>query len=280
MNIIPHGLINIGNTCWLNSLLQCIINLQRSFQIFNPCIKKPLHQLLLQLAENPLSNSTNILDQIVKHFQDTFTSGLPHDSSEAFLLLIDKLQKEEQSSTESYHSIHTFISKSSLNNWTTSQDNKSTHIYETFYSQIRYKLSDKTIRYEPMSIFPLHIYSSFADSFEELFKNKNITLLAPVMTIQIVNCKTIKPQLIADSFIIDCDGKKMLYKFNSCIYHLGHQDGGHYVSVVKIKHIFYMCNDNSISKIQDQSFFTKNTPILLFYISSNSILDSNSLTSL
>lgn len=279
MNIIPHGLINIGNTCWLNSLLQCIINLHRSIRIFNRPVKKPLHQLLLELAENPSLNSINILNQVARHFGDTFASGLPHDSSEAFLLLIEKLQKEEQSSPNLHHSLHTFISKSSLNNWTASQDNKSTRIYEIFYSQIRYKLSDKTIRYEPMSIFPIHINSSFADSFEELFKHKNITLLSPVITIQIVNCKTIQPQLIADCFVIDYDGKKMLYRFNSCIYHLGHQNDGHYISVVKIKHIFYLCNDNSISKIQDQSFFTKNTPTLLFYTSSNSTLDLNSLTS-
>jgi ubiquitin C-terminal hydrolase len=273
---IPFGLTNVGNTCWLNSILQCIINLDRSSPIFTPHIKKPLHQLLCQLTENSHSNSTTLLDRLVKHLDDIFSSGLQHDSSEAFLIIIDRLQKEEQSLKLNYKSIHTFNSKQSLSSWIKSQDNKLSHIYETFYSQIRYTLSDSTVRYESMSIFPLYIDHNFSDSFELLFMDKKITALSPIITIQIINSKNIKKMMIIDSFEINCDRKKTLYNFNSCIYHLGNQNGGHYISVVKIKKSFYICNDNTISRLVDNSFFINNVPLLMFYTSDKFISGSNS----
>lgn len=216
MNISPKGLNNIGNTCWLNSLLQCLINLHRSIRIINPNISKPLHQLLRQLIENKHKDPTPILEQIIKKLDDTFIHGQPHDSSEAFLILIDKLQKEEQTFSQKHISQHNFTSKESLSGWIKSQNDTPSHIYETFYSQIYYDLSDKTTRYESMSVFPLFIETSFSESFETLFDNKKITILSPIITIQIMNSKTIKQMSLIDSFVVKREDVELKYNFNSC----------------------------------------------------------------
>lgn len=145
------------------------------------------------------------------------------------------------------------------------QHNTPSYIYNLFYSQIQFTLTDKTIRYEPLSILPLYIESSFSVAFDQLFTNKKITILSPILTFQIMNCKENKSFTIVDQFQLNCETHTTTYYLNSCIYHIGHLNGGHYIAIVKKNNDFYVCNDHSISKLTNNQFFSTHIPLLLFY---------------
>ena len=88
------GLVNLGNTCYLNALLQCLIHMNELI----PLINKPTNKLFIRelndffnlYKKNQITNPQPIYTYI-RNNNNYFNNHLQHDSHEMFVYLIDKL---------------------------------------------------------------------------------------------------------------------------------------------------------------------------------------------
>ena len=265
-----YGLHNIGNTCWLNSLLQCFL----SIDIFFDTVKNfemndsdssliSLFQTLKQ-NERDMSATSVVLNRILNKIKSNFSYGVPQDAQEAFLYFIDILQTETSKPAVVENS-----ARPHLKEWFKFQGYKRSVFYDLFHTQFYFRTSDGEDRFEPILTLPLFYEDSFEDSFDSIFKNKSITILSPIITVHVVNSKYINSFDLLESFDLECviNNKviKSHYCLNSCIFHIGSEFNGHYISVVKKKGRYFLCDDVNITEMRSGDIFRRLVPTLLFY---------------
>ena len=262
------GFNNSGNTCWLNSLLQCLLNVDKSVEFLSDTrsllsdtrsIEKcNLSSLLNKLKlEIEIEGDVGVcLENIGQCLHPYFIRGEQHDSQEVFLYIIDELTKYKDSDG---------ASRSTL--------------YPLFHCQFSFKTSDNEIRYEPILSHSLYFENNFKESFENSFLNKQLTIVSPILTIHIVNSKEIESSVekmdsfkILESFHISTDKSvEKLYIFNSCVFHMGSlSGGGHYISITRSINSgeYFVCDDRNVIKLVNNDIFNKYVPVMLFYTSS------------
>ncbi|NBP57248.1 hypothetical protein EBU71_12090 [bacterium] len=267
---VVYGLHNIGNTCWLNSLLQCLLNID----IFFDMVKKievndsgdSLISLFVRLKQNvkDMSATSSILNCILNKVRSNFSYGVPQDSQEAFLYFIDILQNETSKPVSVDSSARPHIKE-----WFKFQGYKESIIYDLFHTQFYFRTSDKEDRFEPILTFPLFYEDSFQDSFDSIFKDKSITILSPIITIHVVNSKYINEFDLLEYFELECIMNNKVvtsrYYLSSCIFHIGSEFNGHYISVVKKNGRYFLCDDVNITEMRNGDIFRRLIPTLLFY---------------
>ena len=260
----PRRFHNTGNTCWLNSLLQCLLNVDKLVNFLSDArpllgdARGELLSLLNKLNFETVSKDIDddrisvCLENIGQYLHPYFIRGEQHDSQEVFLYIIDELIKCKED------------------------------IYSMFHCQFSFKTTDNETRYEPILSHSLYFENNFKESFENSFLNKQLTIVSPILTIHIINSKEIEKSIekmdsfkILESFYVSSSkddsetSNEKLYVFNSCVFHMGGSSGGgHYISVVKLCDEYFMCDDTNVIKLINNDIFDKYVPVMLFYTSS------------
>jgi len=97
-----RGFLNLGNTCYFNTALQCLLHVPVLSNYFlqvgytGDCTFTKLYASLVHFywtsQEKGLVNVKALLDQFCTHFP-RFKTGEPHDTQEAILCIIDILER-------------------------------------------------------------------------------------------------------------------------------------------------------------------------------------------
>lgn len=266
------GFHNIGNTCWLNSLLQCLFNHRIFLSLIDTVPETHSIQLFKQIKKgieipdsNMIINGIQLLTQFIR---DHFQVGIPQDAQEAFLYLTDLLCNDTAIKLNDKF-LEEIKPTSYINSWFKFQNYTTSMFYNVFYTQFHFKTTDNEDRYEPLLSFQMIYRDNFKKSFDAMFEEKDITILSPIVSIYIINCKEVSSIEVLDNFELTSVNKhkniKQEYFFNSCILHLGSYGGGHYIAIIKRQNKFFMCNDSNITELKDLDIFEKVTPMLMFY---------------
>lgn len=268
----PIGLPNFGNTCWLNSLLQglfCSYHFLDTITTIpnnSPFITNLLNVCRETLTKNIPSSRAYLL-QFIRTIG--WSNGMPEDSSEALLWLIDKLHNdckktenagEELLSSPVYSSLHKF------NNGETSL------IYNLVQGCYGWKTSDNEQRYEPFITFYLdwadieNGTQNISNCLQKTFENKQIVMMPPLLAI----CFDRSPEhinfnLTSQFMLYTPDNKKVVYTLKSVILHIGGMAGGHYICIGYRDGGWWIFDDDRVTSIKMNTTTLNDVPRLCLY---------------
>jgi len=273
MNPIP--LVNIGNTCYINSVLQCFMYQQQFIKFIElNKNKSEIIEVLLNIKDS--NNLIKFIKLFVKE-KPWFNPFQQNDSHEFLMYLMDVFENVNK---ESFKNIYngllktTIICKNCKNKSVTYSDYNSINlnvsngntIYDLFEDYLKpeeqndptnlffcdtCKTNHESIKKYCIYTLPdvlIIVFNRYAPNGRKI--NKNITF--PVNDLEIKEKKS---------------GINISYNLVSIINHYGIHIGGHYTSINKINNDWYFIDDNNITKLKDSLNNCENNvnSYILFY---------------
>ena len=281
------GLKNMGNTCFFNSGLQLIFNCQ----LFNKILLINKFDNLFFMGykktiEDYFNSSVNklgpvILFKILSKTFNQFQINVQSDASEFLLCFFELIENN--------------LNKIETNFYKDYNNNK---LYEYLFnckiiSEIRCLETNEKFQVKESEKFltlpiPDNDNVTFNDCLKEYLKVENLDednlyfnekinkLVKATKQIKILNTPKYLFIILKrfDNFLNKIDKDVLIgneIKINNCNYNIigfiiqiGNLNGGHYISCIKRNNIWYLCNDDNISTIDDISLLIKKSYILLF----------------
>ena len=230
--------MNIGNTCYMNAGLQLIFSCRE----FREYINRNNGELI-NLVKEIMNDSNNPTDfkRLFGSRHQQFRGGNQQDSHEFLVYLLDDLIEEV--------SIDIFKV-----------------VYKQTYTDTVY-FNDNIIQLPIVSDSLLkNIYRFFSQ--EEIEGKTKILKLNKCPKCLIMSFKRFGNDGNKINKDIHSPDKfnlyKYTYKLRSFVLHMGSANGGHYVAYFRNKHEWFLCNDASISKVNDISDPLNKAYILLY----------------
>jgi ubiquitin C-terminal hydrolase len=240
-----HGFYNLGNTCYFNSAIQCLLHtipiseyIYKS-QYVGDCKFTKLYYDLVKMYFSEQNSGCIDTTALLAEFQRTFPRfkmNEPHDSQDALFCIIDILEKE--------YSIIRDIIYGKKTQITISPKGKNTN--DVDYSIQTLTVDDHVCKVsdlinKSMNWNTLEGYTDDDGNVHHVATTRVIfKKLQPVMIISFDK----KSRIHLEDVITFGDDIK--YSLQSCIIHEGVQWGGHYYSVTKFNDKWYAQDDENI----------------------------------
>jgi len=286
------GLQNIGNTCYMNSALQIIVNCTVLTKVIlsNNFISPKLNifKKFLMDYKNNITINPIAIKNLVGEKNNQFLNFQQHDSHEFLISLIEIIEEEFKNESEINPNPIT-INGIKLQNLTSS-------IFDTTVSSIIYSEEtgekSKTKVGEKILSLPISkndnttlencidLYSKieklsgteqwlsqkenrYIDAYKRLYLKslpKYLLLQLKRFTFFTNSNKNNKDVKAPINFII----RNNSYQLRGIIYHIGGANGGHYVSVIFYNNKWHLCDDNSVNEISNIDQFLNKGYIYLY----------------
>lgn len=266
-----QGIPNIGNTCWLSSLLQLLLSSDLVSDLF---MKLPANdQRYLTQGLKALPQSVSLVYSMI---QRKLIDGGQQDPSEGLLILLEQLHQE--------HSIvlspdRIDRAKGSLQQLLQHTNNTYSPVYGLFQGITEWVDSDKALRCEPFfTLFcDLGVHSkmesdviSVKGMIKEVLCQKKIVRFPPVMIFCVErNSNRVFTGDIYElcrDFTIRRQNEVMIYQLKGVCLHMGGMSFGHYTALrTDSSGRWWIADDHNTTPLDDFLETTRQVPRLMLF---------------
>ena len=287
------GLNNLGNTCYLNSALQIIVNCTVLTKVilsqsFKSEALNTYKKFLIEYKTCKEGNSISPIDikNLVGTKDKKFLNFQQHDSHEFLInlmeLLEDELKKEYQETKSSILGIKLEDLMSNIFDTTVSSIIYSEETEEKSKNRIGEKIlslpipNSRNVSLDDCLDLYTKIEKLTGDSQwhsekenrkVDAYKRLYLKSLPKYLLIQLKRFTFFSSSNKNNNDVIvptELKIKNHKYELRGIIFHMGGAGGGHYISIIKLNDKWYACNDNSVSEINNISNFLNKGYTYLF----------------
>lgn len=295
----PQGLPNIGNTCFANAALQCILNTKVLKEHLptassNNKFTSELKSIFISTQSDSIDPSS--LLSLVWRNSSVFHPGEQNDAHEFLVFLLDKLHEELKKPFKEIQSIQMTKAEKS---WVQYMEKNYSIVSKEFQGQLKttlvcQKCEKVKERFEPFMYLSLSINESgscvdgcleqfqreellvgldkwYCKNCKELVETKKKSEILRVPNYLIIHFKRFKNQHHKICGLVNYNEHLSIstavqgqanFELYSKIKHFGVISGGHYIAEAKKNGIWYNFNDSSVSQT---NFCSSSDTYLLFY---------------
>ncbi len=269
-----NGIINIGNSCYLNSAIQMLFN---SNDFINICKGTIFENIINNYKSSKIFNPGEIKAVVAKN-NNMFNNDQQQDSFEFIIYLFDAIDKILGKDNKLYNKFGIEITtniKCKMSNCSKDSNNIITELFLELPITDELDLSDSYRKYKSMSILE-EDNAYFCDICKKKVTARKNTITTKWPDNLIIVFKRFDYQMRKDNRSINIPlNWRHGYKLKGAIIHLGSYGGGHYIYFGhNNQNDWFVANDSSISKIDDINSFINHQgkqSYILYYQKNNNL---------
>ena len=228
-----NGLVNIGNSCYMNSSLQCLGNCKQFVKTIKSILKQKelkyeneqektllenlnrifvylngdLNVNLVEPVKNELKSVLSIINKMTEKYKRKVKSDSPEFTIDLLTILIEMKTKDKQPIVPSIEELtkNDFVDESAYNNWSSFIKKTNSNFVDLFYGQTQTELKcvNPLCKAEPQIKTKL-IYDQY------LLCGVTIPKICSLTVYVVYNNKV-------QSFVVKIDGKVLMFYLKCCV---------------------------------------------------------------